>query len=99
MMKLLPELSFLISFYDCYNQPFTLSRKIKKALEKENDTEEPRANKYLASKYFEFQMRYGRSAVAQSHELQKIVHEIQSEEIKIDDQMQMATITDKLSIL
>lgn len=50
------EITFLAVFLDklcdCYNQPFTFSRKIKKALEKEYDTEEPRANKYLVSKYF-----------------------------------------------
>ncbi|KAK4849057.1 hypothetical protein QYF36_020318 [Acer negundo] len=41
-------------------------------------------------------MTYDKFVEAQSHELQKIAHEITSESINLDDQFQVAVIIDKL---
>lgn len=51
-------------------------------LHKSYDTQAVEAKKYMIRKYFSFQMKDGKSIVAQTHELQMIVHEIQLNGIK-----------------
>ncbi|XP_060963454.1 uncharacterized protein LOC133032979 [Cannabis sativa] len=82
--------------YDYYN--FDKSAKeIWEALQKKYDTEEVGTKKYVVSRYLKFQMTDDKSVEAQSHELQKITHEILSEGMTIDEQFQVAVMIDKLS--
>lgn len=48
------------------------------------------------SRYLKFQMTDDKSVEAQSHEIQKIAHEIISEGMSLDEQFQVAVIIDKL---
>ncbi|XP_021747167.1 uncharacterized protein LOC110713013 [Chenopodium quinoa] len=58
--------------------------------------EEAGAKKYAVSRYLKFQMTDDKSVEVQSHELQKIAHEIISEGMALDEQFQIAVIIDKL---
>nr|XP_004511139.1 uncharacterized protein LOC101506812 [Cicer arietinum] len=49
------------------------------ALKKKYDTEEAEAKKYVVSRYLKYQMTNDRSVETQSHEIQKIAHEIITE--------------------
>ena len=81
--------------YDYYNSNKT-AKNIWDALQKKYDTEEAGAKKYAVSRYLKYQMTDDRSVEMQSHELQKIAHEIISEGMTLDEQFQIAVIIDKL---
>lgn len=66
------------------------------ALNKKYDTEEAGAKKYVVSRYLKYQMTDDRSVEAQSHELQKISHEIFTEDMPLNEKFQVVVITDKL---
>lgn len=63
---------------------------------KESDTEEAESKKYAVCRYLKFQMTDDRSVEVQSHELQKIAHEIISEGTTLDEKFQIAVMIDKL---
>ena len=69
--------------YDYYSS-FKTEKDVWDALQKKYDTEEAGSKKYVVSRYMKFQMIEEKSVVSQSHELQKITHEILSEGMQID---------------
>ncbi|GKA97760.1 retrovirus-related pol polyprotein from transposon TNT 1-94 [Tanacetum coccineum] len=72
--------------YDYYNSDDVTAHKLWEALQKKYDTEEAGTKKYVVSRYLKFQ----------SHELQKVAHEIISEGMSLDEQFQVVVIIDKL---
>ncbi|KAL5787820.1 hypothetical protein ACOSP7_004769 [Xanthoceras sorbifolium] len=83
------------NLYDYYNSDKS-AKKIWDALQKKYDTEEAGAKKYAVNRYMKYQMTDDKSVEAQSHELQKIAHEIISEGMALDEQFQIAALIDKL---
>ncbi|GAU38712.1 hypothetical protein TSUD_396400 [Trifolium subterraneum] len=65
--------------YDYYST-YKSAKDVWEALKKKYDTEEAGVKKYAVSRYLKYQMVDERSVEAQSHELQKIAHEIIIEE-------------------
>ena len=62
--------------YDYYSS-FKTAKDVWDALQKKYDTDkEAGSKKYVVSRYMKFQMVEEKSFVSQSHELQKITHEI-----------------------
>src|SRR3954469_3458558 len=82
--------------YDYYSNHKT-AKQVWEALQKKYDTEEAGAKKYAVSRYLNYKMVDENSVEAQSHELQKIAHEIITEGMPLDEQFQIAVIIDKLS--
>ncbi|XP_073222455.1 uncharacterized protein [Cicer arietinum] len=68
--------------YDYYSSDSNTAKQVWDALKKKYDTEEAGAKKYAVSRYLKYQMTDDRSVEAQSHEIQKIAHEIITEEFK-----------------
>ncbi|GAU49932.1 hypothetical protein TSUD_408340 [Trifolium subterraneum] len=81
--------------YDYYRTYDTASD-VWEALSKKYDTEEAGAKKYAVSRYLKYQMVDERSVEVQSHELQKIAHEIITEDMPLHEQFQISVIIDKL---
>ncbi|XP_050222322.1 uncharacterized protein LOC126672415 [Mercurialis annua] len=81
--------------YDYYNNDKT-AKETWEALQKKYDTEEAGTKKYVVSRYLKYQMTDDKSVEAQSHEVQKIAHEINSEGMVLDEQFQVAVLIDKL---
>ncbi|GAU26739.1 hypothetical protein TSUD_317370 [Trifolium subterraneum] len=81
--------------YDYYRTYETASD-VWEALCKKYDTEEAGAKKYAVSRYMKYQMVDERSVEVQSHELQKIAHEIITEGMPLHEQFQISVIIDKL---
>ncbi|XP_071923055.1 uncharacterized protein [Coffea arabica] len=82
--------------YDFYSSSYMSAKRIWRALLQKYDTEEAGSKKYACSRYFKFQMVENKPVLEQVHDLQMIVHEIESEGVKVDPQMQVAAIIDKL---
>ncbi|XP_050217643.1 uncharacterized protein LOC126668494 [Mercurialis annua] len=74
--------------YDYYNNEKT-AKETWEALQKKYDIEEAGTKKYAVSRYLKYQMTDNKSVKAQSHEVQKIAHEI-------GEQFQVAVLIDKL---
>ncbi|GAU50608.1 hypothetical protein TSUD_410180 [Trifolium subterraneum] len=81
--------------YDYYRTYETASD-VWEALSKKYDTEEAGAKKYVVSRYLKYQMVDERLVEVQSHELQKIAHEIITEGMPLHEQFQISVIIDKL---
>lgn len=81
--------------YDYYSTKST-AKEVWEALQKKYDTEEAGTKKYVVSRYLKYVMADDKSVEAQSHELQKIAHEIISEGMTLDEQFQVAVMIDKL---
>jgi hypothetical protein len=81
--------------YDYYSS-YKDAKDVWEALKKKYDTEEAGVKKYAVSRYLKYQMVDDKSVEAQSHELQKIAHEIITEGMPLDEQFQIAVIIDKL---
>ncbi|GAA0138983.1 hypothetical protein LIER_35011 [Lithospermum erythrorhizon] len=79
-----------------YYSTFYTAKDVWDALQKKYDTEETGSKKYAVSRYMKYQMVDETSIVAQTHELQKIAHEIMTEGMKIDEQFRGAVMIDKL---
>ncbi|XP_058761166.1 uncharacterized protein LOC131634515 [Vicia villosa] len=67
--------------YDYYNNHKT-AKQVWEALQKKYDTEEAGAKKYAVSRYLNYKMVDEKFVEAQSHEIQKIAHEIITEDLK-----------------
>ncbi|CAJ2651716.1 unnamed protein product [Trifolium pratense] len=81
--------------YDYY-RTYNTTSDVWEALSKKYDTEEAGVKKYAVSRYLKYQMVYERSVEVQSHELQKIAHEIITEGMPLHEQFQISVIIDKL---
>ena len=81
--------------YDYYCT-FDTAKDVWDALQKKYDTEEAGWKKYAVSRYMRYQMVDEKSVVAQAYEVQKIMNEILSEGMKIDEQFQVSVLIDKL---
>ncbi|RZB51885.1 Retrovirus-related Pol polyprotein from transposon TNT 1-94, partial [Glycine soja] len=81
--------------YDYYS-PYKSAKLVWLALEKKYDIEEAGTKKYVVSRYLKYQMTDDKSVESQSHEIQKIAHDIISEGMTLDEQFQVAVIIDKL---
>ncbi|KAA0035842.1 uncharacterized protein E5676_scaffold344G00540 [Cucumis melo var. makuwa] len=78
-----------------FKSTMTTAKEVWDALQKKYDIEEVGSKKYNVSRYLKYQMTDDKSVEAQSHEIQKIAHEIISEGMPLDDQFQVVII-DKL---
>ncbi|RZB91539.1 Retrovirus-related Pol polyprotein from transposon TNT 1-94 [Glycine soja] len=84
------------------NKPFRFEGPYKSAklvwlgLEKKYDTQEVGTKKYVVSRYLKYQMTDDKLVESQSHEIQKIAHDIISEGMALDEQFQVVVIIDKL---
>ncbi|CAJ2662205.1 unnamed protein product [Trifolium pratense] len=81
--------------YDYY-RTYNTASDVWEALSKKYDTEEAGVKKYAVSRYLKYQMVDERSVEVQSHELQKIAHEIITEGMPLHEQFQISVIIDKL---
>ena len=61
--------------YDYYS-PYKSAKLVWLALEEKYDTEEAGTKKYVVSRYLKYQMTNDKSVESQSHEIQKIAHDI-----------------------
>ncbi|XP_077237161.1 uncharacterized protein LOC143878811 [Tasmannia lanceolata] len=82
----------LYDFYSDCKDSMTLWE----ALQKKYDTEEAGSKKYAVSKYFRYYMVDEKTVISQTHELQKLVHDILAEGMTISEQFQVAAVIDKL---
>lgn len=66
-------------------------------MKKKYDTKEVGARKYVVSHYPKYQMVDESSVKAQSYDLEKIIHEVITKYMSLDEQFQISNIIDKLS--
>ena len=81
--------------YSLYSNART-ARKLWKALDKKYKTEESGAKKYAVGRYLNSKIIDDKPIIPQVHELQTLENEIAKEGIRVDEQFQVTTITEKL---
>ncbi|GKU85679.1 hypothetical protein SLEP1_g312 [Rubroshorea leprosula] len=79
-----------------YERTYSTAKETWDALQKKYDFEEASAKMYAGSQWLRFQMVDDKSVVSQIRELQMLAHEFQFEGIRIDDNLEVVAIIDKL---
>lgn len=83
------------SLYDVY-AVFTTAKELWESLEKKYKTEDAGSKKFVVGKFLDFKMMDSKPVVNQVEDLQKIIHDILAEGMKISDSFQVASIIEKL---
>ncbi|CAL2254330.1 unnamed protein product [Prunus armeniaca] len=83
------------SLYDVY-AVFTTTKELCESLEKKYKTEDAGSKNFVVGKFLEFKMMDSKPIVNQVEDLQKIIHDILAEGMKISYSFQVASIIEKL---
>ncbi|CAL2238496.1 unnamed protein product [Prunus armeniaca] len=76
---------------------FTTAKELWESLEKKYKTEDAGSKKFVVGKFLDFKMVDSKPVVNQVEDLQKIIHDILAEGMKISDSFQVKFIIEKLS--
>ncbi|CAL2228229.1 unnamed protein product [Prunus armeniaca] len=83
------------ALYDVY-AAFKTAREVWESLEKKYKTEDAGSKKFVIGRFLDFKMVDSKHVVKQVEDLQKIIHEILAEGMKINESFQVASLIEKL---
>ncbi|CAL8091268.1 unnamed protein product [Prunus armeniaca] len=83
------------ALYDVY-AAFKTAREVWESLEKKYKTEDAGSKKFVVGRFLDFKMVDSKPVVKQVENLQKIIHEILAEGMKINESFQVASLIEKL---